>query len=217
MSNFAVDANNRATMWEKAHGALQAKYDDLGEGYHRLMIDFQELSRDYHSKENWLADQINQIFPWQSCSSCEVDNPEDGSTHWDHFFARASAVFAADDKRCDECNSELSACGEFNGDEPSMDCECCQLRSEVNRLQVELQYQTDRANDSLTRRATDTEVAYARLRRDYDELKAETNRQKTEAKCGVCQGTGILRDRDRPEHAYFEPKCPNCYGTGRKP
>jgi hypothetical protein len=45
------------------------------------------------------------------------------------------AAVKADNERCQECSAELSACGEINPDgTPSLDCEVCQLRAEVERL-----------------------------------------------------------------------------------
>jgi len=38
-------------------------------------------------KEQWLADEITKLFPASNCVRCIEDNPEDGTTHVDHFFS----------------------------------------------------------------------------------------------------------------------------------
>lgn len=41
--------------------------------------------------------------------------------------------------RCEECNSELSYCGEMGSDGPSLDCEVCQLHTIVYLLREVLE------------------------------------------------------------------------------
>ena len=40
--------------------------------------------------------------------------------------------------RCPECNHELSCCGEMTADGPSMDCEACQLKSQLTDANKEI-------------------------------------------------------------------------------
>lgn len=42
---------------------------------------------------NWFEDEIERVYPWKSCPRCAADNPEDATTHVDHFFDRARAAF----------------------------------------------------------------------------------------------------------------------------
>lgn len=41
-------------------------------------------------------------------------------------------------KRCDECYSELSDCGDMTEDGPALDCRQCQLSDEVKELRSQL-------------------------------------------------------------------------------
>ena len=48
-------------------------------------------------------------------------------------------------KYCSVCNSPLSQCGHPNGDgEPTMDCEPCQLRAEIERWKDGVQHWRDK-------------------------------------------------------------------------
>ena len=50
------------------------------------------------------------------------------------------------EKRCQDCNGELSCCGEMTSDGPAMDCRACILAAEIERLRV-----VEKRHDSLSR------------------------------------------------------------------
>lgn len=40
---------------------------------------------------------IQDLYPGETCVRCIADNPEDATTHIDHFFDRARACFPSHD------------------------------------------------------------------------------------------------------------------------
>lgn len=42
--------------------------------------------RELERQLKWFEDEIQKVYPWETCPDCKADSPEDGGGHVDHFF-----------------------------------------------------------------------------------------------------------------------------------
>ncbi len=94
----------------------------------------------------------------------DVSHDEDGCTYGPHALRvcreacdkiaeltrRIGEADACDDKRCEECNAELTYCGEMTSDGPSLDCPVCQLSSELTAMRAEVERLTAERDAALS-------------------------------------------------------------------
>lgn len=45
-----------------------------------------DLTPECRLRLHWFEQRVEELFPWRSCIRCAADNPEDATTHVDHFF-----------------------------------------------------------------------------------------------------------------------------------